>query len=151
MKTLIQRRRPSSLSCAIARRGTTVRAQLRSVATLIEVSGAVRADKTTALQTQLRRFVLLDSPLILDLTCVVGVSDELLRRLLGPIEIDCRMGNVALFVVIRHDTFEHVRLDEATEIVGSTNEALRRVVERIRERRNPDFLAPYAPELLRKA
>jgi hypothetical protein len=121
------------------------------VATLIVVSGTVRTDKTAALQTQLRRFVLLDSPLILDFSCVIGVTGDVLQRLLAPIEIDCSVGNVALFVVIRHDMREHVRLHEATEIVGSASEALSRVVERIRERRNPEFLAAYIPELMREA
>jgi hypothetical protein len=123
----------------IASRGTTIRAQLRSVAAVIEVSGTLRVDRTEALQTQLRRFVLLNSPLILDLTCVVGASGELLQRLLFPIEIDCSVGNVEVFVVVRHDLIDHVELQDGTEVVGSVGEALRTVVERIRERRNPAF------------
>jgi hypothetical protein len=151
MISLSQRRRPASLAHAIGCRGVIVRAQLRSVATLIEVSGVLRMNKTAALQTQLRRFVLLESPLILDLTCIVDVNGELLQRLLSPLEIDCNVGNVELFVVVRHDLVDLVELRDGTEIVGSVAEALRSVVEGIRQRRSPSFIAQYAPELLSEA
>lgn len=120
---------------------------MRSVATLVEVSGTLHAEKTASLQAQLRRFVLLQSPLIFDLTCIVGANGERLERLLDPVEFDCSIGNVDLFVVVRHDLLDHVEPQAGTEIVGSVGEALRSVVERIRERRSP---SSYATELLSK-
>jgi hypothetical protein len=148
MTSLSQRRRPAALGYAIACRGITVRAQLRSVATLIEVAGGLRTDKVAALQTQLHRFVLIGSPLVLDLSCVVGITGDLLQRLVAPIEIDCSLGNVELFVVVRHELVDGVELQDGTEVVGSKREALRSVVESIRERRSPEFLSPPVRELL---
>ena len=148
MTLLPQRRRLPSLGCVIKSNGTTVRAQMRSVATLIEVSGTLRVDKTAALQAQLHRFVLLESPLVLDLTCLIGITGELLQSLVGPVEIDCSIGNVELFVVVRHDLLDLVELQDGTDVVDSVSEALRSVVERIRQRRSPAFIEQYAAELL---
>jgi hypothetical protein len=60
------------------------------------------------------------------------------ERLLVPIEIDCSIGNVELFVVVRHDLLDRVELRDGGEVVGSVGEALRSV-------------ACYAPESLSEA
>jgi hypothetical protein len=148
MPSLPKRRRLPTFGCVVKSSGTTVRAQMRSVATLIEVSGTLRVDKTAALQAQLRRFVLLESPLVLDLTCLIGITGELLQSLVGPVEIDCSIGNVELYVVVRHDLLDLVELQDGTDVVDSVGEALRSVIERIRQRRSPAFIEKYAAELL---
>jgi hypothetical protein len=113
--------------------GVGIRAQLRSVATVVHVTGRINARNRGLVATHLRRFTRLDSPLVLDLLDCRGFGPELLDDMLRTIENDC--GGADLTLVINPLLGDARVLSAGVEIVGSVAEALGIIVAQTKQRR----------------
>jgi hypothetical protein len=109
--------------------GVQIRAQLRSVATVLQVTGLIGAANHDMILDHLRRFTRLQTPLVLDLFGCQGFGADLLRALLD--EIDA--GDLTL--VIDPDLGDAALLGCGVDVVSSVAQALGGVAARIRERR----------------
>jgi hypothetical protein len=107
--------------------GVQLRAQLRSVATVVQVTGHLSPANREQVSRHLRRFAVVGGALVLDLLGAGGVDDEFLRGL-SPI------ANLTLVLdPARRDGL--ASLDSAAVVVGSVGEAMRGITERITDRR----------------
>jgi hypothetical protein len=140
-------RSTAPLGYVIECHGAQIRAQLRSVATVVEVTGRLSAYNWEAVVGRLCRFTRLRSPLVLDFLDCQGLDPQRLEQLLHTLESHCEGTELTLV------------LDPAVGIAGSGTEsviatsvaeALSGISARIKQRRSPVFSAPLGrPRSLR--
>ena len=77
--------------------GARVRAQIRSVAAVITVTGRLDETNVEAVVGQLCRFVRLDDPLVVDVHDVDVDAEETIERLVSAFGAECHWGGVDWF------------------------------------------------------
>ena len=123
--------------------GVVIRAQLRSLATLVSVTGRCRAQWNDLVMAHLRRFTRMDRPLILDVSSADGAQRGLLRSLVSTAESDCNATGAELVLVAAPEQRHILDLHHRTRSTSSVGEALQRITELIRTRRGRPVIAPY--------
>ncbi|MCV7132380.1 hypothetical protein H7J06_05225 [Mycobacterium hodleri] len=106
--------------------GVQLRAQVRSVAVLVEVTGRLGAANRTLVINQVRRFALVGGALVLDLREAGGVDDEFVRGLSPAAE---------LTLVLDPVQRDGLVVDDSVAVAGSWGEAMRRITTRLTARR----------------
>ncbi|MEU0499031.1 hypothetical protein [Mycobacterium sp. NPDC006124] len=106
--------------------GVQLRAQLRSVAILVEVTGQLSPANRHQVSTHLRRFALVGDPLVVDLLNTGGVDDELVGDLRGVADVTLVVDPARRHRLARHDS---------VPIVGSVGDAMRIIAGRLAARR----------------
>ena len=105
--------------------GVQLRAHLRSVAVLVEVTGLLGDANRTLVTNHVRRFARVGSPLVLDLLETGGVDDEFLRGLVP----------VADLTLVVDPARRESLTSDGTRVVGSVGEAMRIIAGRLNARR----------------
>lgn len=105
--------------------GVQLRAHLRSVAVLVEVTGLLGDANRTLVTNHVRRFARAGSPLVLDLLETGGVDDEFLRGLVP----------VADLTLVVDPARRESLTSDGTRVVGSVGEAMRIIAGRLNARR----------------
>ena len=106
--------------------GVQLRAQLRSFATLVEVTGRLSPANRDQVSRQLRRFALVGGALVLDLLEARGVDGGFVRDL----------GAVAdLTIVVDPARRDDLAGDGSVAVVESVGEAMRTITGRLAARR----------------
>ena len=105
--------------------GVQLRAQLRSLAVLVEVTGCLGDANRTLVTNHVRRFARVGSPLVLDLLETGGVDDEFLRGLVP----------VADLTLVVDPARRESLTSDGTRVVGSVGEAMRIIAGRLNARR----------------
>ena len=105
--------------------GVQLRAHLRSVAVLVEVTGLLGDANRTLVTNHVRRFARVGSPLVLDLLETGGVDDEFLRGLVP----------VADLTLVVDPARRESLTSDGTRVVGSVGEAMRMIAGRLNARR----------------
>jgi hypothetical protein len=121
--------------------GVQMRPQLRSVATLVRVTGRIGALNRELVLAHLRRFTRLQGPLVLDLLDSDGFDGALLESLMQTIDDDDEAAGTDLTLVLDPTLFELVASDDRVGVAGSVPEALHTIAERIKARRALVFVA----------
>ncbi|KAA0098941.1 hypothetical protein CIW49_13795 [Mycolicibacterium sp. P1-18] len=98
--------------------GVQLRAQLRSVATLVQVTGQLSDANRDLVSSQLRRFALAGGALVLDLIGASGVDDDFLRTL----------GSIADLTLVLDPSRHHGLSPDAAAIASSWGDAMRGIV-----------------------
>lgn len=106
--------------------GVQLRAQLRSVATLVQVTGHLSAANRRQVSSHLRRFALVGGALVLDLLDARGVDDEFVRDLGGVAD---------LTLVVDPARRDGLASHASVAVVGSVGEAMRAITGRLAARR----------------
>ena len=105
--------------------GVQLRAQLRSVAVLVEVTGHLGAANRTLVTNKVRRFAMVGGELVLDLREAGGVDDAFVRDL-SPV------ANLTLVLdPVRRETLA----SHGLRVVGSVGDAMRGIAGRLTARR----------------
>lgn len=117
----------TALGYVIECHGVQIRAQLRSVATVVQVTGSIAAANRGVVLDHLRRFTRLQTPLVVDLFECNGFDADLLGRLMDESDVDLTLvdpapGNAGL-------------LGSGADVASSVAQALSGVTARIRARR----------------
>jgi hypothetical protein len=139
--------RPRSLATigyVIECHGVQIRAQLRSVATLVRVTGRIGPMNRDLVRSELRRFTRLQTPLVFDLLGSHGFDGALLDDLLDAIDNDGDAAGTDLTLVLDpavSDTAVFDEFDERVGVASSVPEALHSIAERIKARRALVFVA----------
>jgi len=118
-----------------------LRAQLRSVATLVQVMGRIGPMNRDLVLADLRRFTRLQSPLVLDLLGSDGFDSALLKDLMDAIDDDGDAAGTDLTLVLDPALFDTVATANRASLVSSVAEALHSIAERIRARHALLFVA----------
>lgn len=105
--------------------GVQLRAQLRSVAVLVEVTGHLGDANRTLVTNHVRRFALVGDALVLDLRAAGGVDDAFVRGL-RP---------VADPTLVLDPVQRDGLLNDSVAVVGSVGEAIRGITLRLTARR----------------
>lgn len=105
--------------------GVQLRAQVRSVAVLVEVTGRLGAANRTLVTNHVRRFALVGAALVLDLREAAGIDDEFVRGL-SP---------VAELTLVLHPARRESLTSDGLRVVGSVGEAMRGIAGRLAARR----------------
>ena len=121
----------TSLGYVIECHGVQLRAQLRSVATLVRVTGRISPANRDMVQAHLARFTLVQGPLVVDLLDGEGFDREVLKDLLRTIRSKGSHVTLVVAPVMRDAVSAH----DDVEVVDSVGEALRGITERINVRR----------------
>jgi hypothetical protein len=129
----------TTLGYVIECHGAQIRAQLRSVATLVRVTGSIRPANVDLVLTHLRRFSRLQGPLVLDLLEADGFEDASLVDLIVTVTQD---SGTAVTLVVDSALRDTMAPRDGVDVVGSVGEALRDIADRIRARRAPVFMEP---------
>jgi hypothetical protein len=130
--------RPRSLTTfgyVIECHGVQIRAQLRSVATLVRVTGRIAPPNSDLVLANLRRFALVESPLVLDLLDGHGFDGAWLQDVIDVIAADSDSANTELTLVVDSALRQTMASDDCVGVVGSVEQALKDIAERIRVRR----------------
>lgn len=106
--------------------GVQLRAQLRSVATLVEVTGHLSPANRHQVSSHVRRFARVGGPLVLDLLEARGVDDEFVRELR---DVD------DLTLVVDPARRAGLANQASMPVVGSAGEAMRAITGRLAVRR----------------
>ena len=105
--------------------GVQLRAQLRSVAVVVQVTGHLGAANCTLVTNHVRRFALVGGALVLDLREAGGIDDAFVRGL-SPV------ADLSLVV----DPAQRDGLaDDTVTVVSSVGEAMRGIIMRLTARR----------------
>lgn len=127
----------SSHGYVVESHDVSIRAQVRSVATLVQVQGRVDTSNRDTVHAHVRRFTYLEEPLVLDLTNTEFRSGttplDLVETITRDGDLDCEL------TVVADPGWHDAMTDCADDVAASVPEALRRITERIRARR--DLLA----------
>jgi hypothetical protein len=130
--------RSDSTGYVIECQGVQIRTQLRSVATVVKVTGRIRAQNRDLVASHLRRFTRLEGALVLDLLSCRGFGGGLLDDLLDTTEKDRHTADLTLVV---DPTCSDARLfGTGVETAGSVVEALGSIAAQIKQRRAAAFL-----------
>ena len=105
--------------------GVQMRAQLRSVAVVVQVTGHLGAANRALVTNHVRRFAVVGGAIVLDLLEARGVDDEFVRGL-SP---------VADLTLVLDPARRQSLTSEGTRVVGSVGEAMRIIAERLTARR----------------
>lgn len=105
--------------------GVQLRAQLRSVAVLVEVTGQLGDANRTLVTTYVRRFALVGDALVLDLREARGVDDAFVR---------C-VSPVADLTLVLDPRQRDGLVDGSVAVVGSVGDAMRNITTRLTARR----------------
>lgn len=124
--------------------GVQIRAQLRSVATVVQVTGLVSAANRNAVLEHLSRLSLLETPLILDLLQSHGFGADLVDGVIRAMR-DTEVADLTLVVDPALGGSEALGGD--VDVAESVAQALAGVAARIKERRAPLFF-PNAAQLV---
>jgi hypothetical protein len=130
--------RPRSLSTfgyVIECHGVQIRAQLRSVATLVRVTGRIAPANSDLVLANLHRFALVESPLVLDLLDGHGFDGDWLQDVIDVIAGDSGSANTELTLVVDSPLRKTMASDDCVGVVGSVEQALESIAQRIRVRR----------------
>jgi hypothetical protein len=122
--------------------GVQIRAQLRSVATLVRVTGCIGPSNVDLVLIHLRRFSRLQGPLVLDLLGADGFDDALLGELIHTVTAGSDVVGAAVTLVVDSALRDTMAPRDGVDVVDSVGEALRDISARIRARRAPVFMAP---------
>jgi anti-anti-sigma factor len=117
--------------------GAQIRAHSRHLATVVTIQGEIDAVNVDRVSEYTRRFVLADTPLVLDLSGVNSFAAAAIS-LLYLVDEDCRVAGVEWTVVASNAVTERLRDydDEAVfAIAGSVHEALHHFADVIATRR----------------
>ncbi len=116
--------------------GAHVRAQSRSIAIVVTVSGSLRETNLEPVSRHVCRFAALDGPLIIDARHVDIGSKAAFQRLLASFSAQCRNRNVDWALV----ACEHGRAlsaqDDGIAVAATVPEALQYIARTTRDRRN---------------
>jgi len=136
-------RSPATSGCVVECHGVQIRAQLRSVATLVQLTGRIGPANRDLVSANLRRLTRLQGPLVLDLLSSDGFDAALLQELMRTIEDDRDAAGTELTLVI-HTTLREsaASFDERVDVVDSVAAALSSIAERIQARRASVFIKP---------
>ncbi|BBU22676.1 STAS domain-containing protein [Mycobacterium xenopi] len=130
---LTPRRRNPVIDCG----GARIRAQQRHLATVVTISGVIDAANVDRVSDSSRRFILADSPFILDLSgvdCLAAQAVFLLHR----VDHDCCAARVEWALVPSHAVRQALWItndDGVFPVVDSVHEALRYFADAIVTRR----------------
>ena len=130
--------RPSSLTTfgyVTECHGVQIRAQLRSVATLVRVTGRIGPASSDLVLANLRRFALVEGPLVLDLLDGHGFDGDWLHHVIDVIAGDSDSANTELTLVVDSALRETMASDDCVAVVGSVEQALEGIAERTTVRR----------------
>jgi len=105
--------------------GVQLRAQLRSVAVLVEVTGHLGPANRDQVSSHLRRFTLVGGALVLDLLEASGVDAEFVRDL----------GTVADLTVVLDPMRRESLASDGLRVVSSVGDAMRGIAGRLTARR----------------
>ncbi|KQY07989.1 hypothetical protein ASD37_08445 [Mycobacterium sp. Root135] len=105
--------------------GVQLRAQLRSVAVVVQVTGHLGAANRTLITNHVRRFTLVGGALVLDLLEAGGVDDEFVRGL-SP---------VADLTLVLDPARRASLTSDDIRVTGSVGEAMRIIAGRLTARR----------------
>jgi hypothetical protein len=105
--------------------GVQLRAQQRSVAVLVEVTGRLGADNRTLVTTHVRRFALIGGALVLDLRQAGGVDDAFMSGLSA----------VADLTLVLDPARRDGLVVDSMAVVGSVGDAMRSIATRLSARR----------------
>lgn len=105
--------------------GVQLRAQLRSVAVVVQVTGHLGVANRTLVSNHVRRFALVGGALVLDLLEAGGVDDEFVRGL-SP---------VADLTLVLDPARRQSPTSDGTWVAGSVGEAIRIITGRLAARR----------------
>jgi anti-anti-sigma factor len=114
--------------------GAQMRAQCRHLATVVTISGAIDATNVDRVSQYSRRFILADTPIVLDLSgvnsfCAQGAA------FLYALDDECRAAGIE-WVLVASDAVEHELADEGLlPTTGSVPEALHFFADAIASRR----------------
>ena len=106
--------------------GVQLRAQLRSFAVLVELTGRLGDANRTLVTDRVRRFALVGDALVLDLRKANGVDDAFLTGL-SPV--------ADLTLVLDPVRRDGLAVDDSVAVVGSVGDAMRRITKRLTARR----------------
>jgi hypothetical protein len=130
--------RPRSLTTlgyVVECHGVQLRAQLRSVATLVQVTGRASAANRELVLAHLRRFTMVRGPLVIDMLDRDGFDAELLQDLICTIEEDPDFADTDVTLVVDPALRETMPSPGRVDVVDSVGQALRDITERINARR----------------
>jgi hypothetical protein len=128
-------RSPTTLCYVIECHGVQLRAQLRSVATLVQVTGRTSPANRDLVLAHLRRFTMVPGPLVIDMLDRDGFDAELLQDLICTIEQDPDFADTDVTLVVDPALCETMPSHGRVDVVDSVGEALRDITERINARR----------------
>ena len=104
--------------------------RLRSVATLVRLTGRVGAANRDLVLAHLHRFTLVQGALVLDLLDGDGIDGDFAAEVVDAVDRD-----TDVTLVVRPELIDAVAADGRVDAVGSVGEALHDIAERIRTRR----------------
>lgn len=133
---------PATIGYVIECHGVQIRAQLRSVATLVQLTGRIGPANRDLVLANLRRFTRLRGPLVLDLVSSDGFGTGLLQALMRTIEDDRDAAGTELTLVVNPALRASVASDERVDVADSVAAALSSITERIQVRRALVFITP---------
>ena len=125
----------TTLGYVIECQGVHLRAQLRSVATLVRVTGRIDPTNRDLVSAHLRRFTLIQGPLVLDLLDSDGFDAALLRDLIDAIDRNGASAGTDVTLVVGPALRLALPARDGVEVVASVTEGLRGVAERLSVRR----------------
>lgn len=135
MTTAITRRVSSTVDC----NGAQIRAHCRHLATVVTIRGEIDAVNVDQVGEYVRRFVLNDNPVVLDLSAVTHFSSAGIA-LFGVLDEECRGAGVEWMIVA--NPIVSALLGDCSDpaeapfpVTRSVHEALRYVAEGINRRR----------------
>ena len=135
MTTTIARGAANTIECG----GAHIRAHCRHLATVVTVRGEIDAVNVTAVGENVRRFVLRDNPVVLDLSAVTHFSAAGFA-LFGVLDEECRAAG-AEWMIVANPVVAALLGDSgdpteaAFPVTRSVAEALRHLAEGINRRR----------------
>lgn len=146
----VGRRTTRPVGYVVECRGAWVRAQIRSVATIVTVTGSLDGINAQLVADHVDRFTTLDTPLIVDLQGASAGARSTVQRLVGQFAERCQDRNID-WVLVADD--RSLPDDESVVHAASVTDALNHVVRVIYARRRVPLrelrtaLAPQEPGL----
>ena len=131
----IGRRTTSPVGYVVECRGAWVRAQIRSVATIITVTGCVDGTNVQLVADHMRRFTTLDTPLIVDLHNTDAGHRNTVDRLVAQFGDRCKERDIA-WVLVAEDGNQALSDPESVMFAHSVADALEHFARVISARRH---------------
>ena len=117
--------------------GAQIRAQCRHLATVVTISGEIGDTNIDSVRQYIRRFILAEKPVVLDLSSVDSFSAQSVS-LLYTVDEDCRTAGVEWSLIASQPVLRVLRVLEDNDnfpTVGSVPEALQHFADVINARR----------------
>ena len=131
----IGRRTTSPVGYVVECRGARVRAQIRSVATIVTVSGCVDGTNVQLVADSIGRFATLDTPLVVDLHDTRAGHRNTVDRLIAEFAKRCKERNIEWVLVAKTGTGSLSDV-ESVQRAASVADALEHFVRVISARRH---------------